>query len=48
MNRCRIEGERIYKNAVDQHIVDGTMPANSTKKSLILNHTTFDNTTDMK
>lgn len=47
-NRCRIEGERIYKKAIDQHLVSGTIPANSTKKSLILNHTTFDNTTDMK
>tara|TARA_Y100000389_G_C17465344_1_gene524985 strand:+ start:3597 stop:3797 length:201 start_codon:yes stop_codon:yes gene_type:complete len=45
-NRCRIEGERIYKKAIDQHIECGTIPANSTKKSLILNHVTIDNTTD--
>ena len=45
-NRCRIEGERIYKKEIDRHIEHGTIPANSTKKSLILNHMTIDNIMD--
>lgn len=38
-NRCRIEGERIYKEEMDKHLDAGTLPANSTKKSLIHNYT---------
>ena len=38
-DRCRIEGERIYKEEMDKYLEQGTMPANSTKSSLILNYT---------
>ena len=37
-NRCRIEGERIYENEVSKHLDTGTLPSNSTKKSLIVNY----------
>lgn len=37
-NRCRIEGERIYKEEMDKHLDEGTLPANSTKTSLIENY----------
>lgn len=36
--RCRIEGERIYKEEMDRHLDAGTLPANSTKRSLIQNY----------
>ena len=38
-NRCRIEGERIYKEEMDKYLEQGAVPANSTKSSLILNYT---------
>jgi len=38
-NRCRIEGERIYKEEMDRYLEQGTVPSNSTKSSLILNYT---------
>jgi hypothetical protein len=37
-NRCRIEGERIYKQEIEKHLDGGTLPPNSTKQSLIANH----------
>lgn len=37
-NRCRIEGERIYKEEMERHLDAGTLPANSTKQSLIQNY----------
>jgi len=38
-NRCRIEGERIYTEEMERHLNTGTLPANSTKQSLIQNYT---------
>ena len=38
-NRCRIEGERIYTEEMERHLGAGTLPANSTKTSLIQNYT---------
>ena len=37
-NRCRIEGERIYKSELEKHIEANTMPENPTKQSLILSY----------
>lgn len=37
-NRSRIEGERIYKEEMERHLDAGTLPENSTKKSLIENY----------
>ena len=42
-NRCRIEGERIYKEEMDKRLDAGTLPAGSTKKSLIQNYTIPEN-----
>lgn len=37
-NRARIEGDRIYKAEIERHLEAGTMPANPTKQSLILEY----------
>ena len=37
-NRARIEGDRIYKSEMERHLEAGTMPANPTKQSLILDY----------
>ena len=42
-NRCRIEGERIYKEEVDKHLKNGTLTSDMTESSLILNHTVDNN-----
>ena len=38
-NRCRIEGDSICKNEMNKYLEQGTIPANSSKTSIILNYT---------
>ena len=35
-NRTRIEGEKVYKEELDRHLDNGTMPSNPTKGTLVL------------
>jgi hypothetical protein len=35
-NRTRIEGEKVYKEELDRHLNNGTMPSNPTKGSFVL------------
>ena len=38
ISRSQEEGERIYKSEMERHLEAGTMPANPTKQSLILDY----------
>lgn len=38
INRCRQEGDEIYKKEVDRHLSNGSLPVGATKQSLILDY----------